>query len=61
MIELTKLDNTIFILNCQLIECVEEKPDTTITMSNGKKYIVKENTKEIVAKVMEYKKRMFGI
>ena len=37
MIELTRLNNRKFMLNCDLIESVEETPDTVITLVSGKK------------------------
>jgi flagellar protein FlbD len=36
------------------IEIVEEKPDTTITLINEKKYIVKESKEELINKAIEY-------
>lgn len=47
MIELTRLNNRKFMLNCDLIESVEETPDTVITLVSGKKIIVKENRQEV--------------
>ncbi|MBQ3061946.1 MAG: flagellar FlbD family protein [Lachnospiraceae bacterium] len=47
MIELTRLNNRKFVLNCDLIEMVEETPDTVITLTSGKKIIVKENRQEV--------------
>lgn len=47
MIELTRLNNRKFVLNCDLIESVEETPDTVITLTSGKKIIVKENRQEV--------------
>ncbi|NSW89878.1 MAG: flagellar FlbD family protein [Firmicutes bacterium] len=61
MIELTKLDSTPFILNCELIETIEEKPDTTISTTSGRKYIVKETIEEVVEKVVKYKSKIFNI
>ena len=43
MVELTKYNEQKFLLNCDLIETIEETPDTVITLVNGKKIIVKEN------------------
>lgn len=47
MIEITKLNGTKFLLNSNLIGTVEETPDTVITLTDGKKYIVKESRTEI--------------
>ncbi len=47
-----------FVLNAELIETVEQTPDTVVTLINGKKIIVEENSKEIVKKVMEYRREL---
>jgi flagellar protein FlbD len=56
MIKLKRLNGTNFVLNCELIETVEETPDTVISTINGKKFIVMETIEEIVEKVLEYKR-----
>ncbi|EPR13083.1 flagellar FlbD family protein [Ruminiclostridium papyrosolvens] len=55
MIRLTRLNKTSFVLNSDLIECFESTPDTVITLTNGKKYVVCENVDEVVKKVMQFK------
>lgn len=59
MIKLTKLNDSTFVLNCELIETIESTPDTVITLNNGKKYVVTENIDEVIEKVMQYKSRIF--
>ena len=60
MIEVTRINNTTYLVNADLIETVEETPDTVITLSNGRKYIVTESAQDIKAKVIEYKNRIFN-
>ncbi|AIY85808.1 MULTISPECIES: flagellar FlbD family protein [unclassified Thermotoga] len=60
MIRLTRIDGRWFFLNADLIETVEALPDTTITLINGKKYIVKESAEEVVQRVIEYKRKIFN-
>ncbi|AEY66573.1 flagellar FlbD family protein [Clostridium sp. BNL1100] len=55
MIRLTRLNKTFFVLNSDLIECFESTPDTVITLTNGKKYVVCESVDEVVKKVMQFK------
>ncbi len=55
MIRLTRLNKTSFVLNSDLIECLESTPDTVITLTNGKKYVVCESVDEVVEKVMKFK------
>ncbi len=57
MIYLKKLNGTDFVLNCELIETVEAKPDTTLTLINGKKILINNTVEEVVNLVLEYKRK----
>ena len=59
MIEVTGLNNKLFILNADHIEKVETMPETIITLTNGKKYIVLESIEDVKSKVIEYKNKIF--
>jgi flagellar protein FlbD len=48
-----------FVLNSDLIEVVEATPDTHVTLTTGRKLIVRETPAEIIALVVEYR-RMTG-
>ena len=61
MIDLTAMNNKQFILNAETIEKVEQVPETLITLTNGKKYIVLENVEDVVDKVIKYKNKIFNI
>lgn len=61
MISVTRFNDSTLIINADLIQTVEETPDTVITLTTGTKFIVKEKSKEIVDKVVEYKRRIFVI
>jgi len=56
MIELTRLNGKSFSLNSLYIESVESFPDTTITLTNGKKFIVVESEEEVREKVTQFYK-----
>lgn len=56
MIQLTKLNGTTFALNCDLIETIEEKPDTTILLTNKSLYIVRESTQEIIDAIIQFRR-----
>ncbi|WP_278601052.1 flagellar FlbD family protein [Clostridium tertium] len=58
MINVTAMNNKGFILNADHIEKIEEVPETLITLTNGKKYIVLESVEEIVEKVIIYKNKI---
>ena len=59
MISLTRINGKDIVLNADLIEIVEKTPDTIISMTTGKKYIVKESVGDIVEKVLEYRRLIF--
>ncbi len=47
MIEVTKMDAQKILINENIIETVEETPDTIITLTTGRKLIVMESRQEI--------------
>ena len=61
MIELTKLNDIPFILNSDLIETIEENPDTTIKLTSKNYIIVKESMVEVVNKVIELRRATNGL
>ncbi len=54
MIDLHRLNGSVFTLNPQHIEVMESTPDTVITLTNDRKYIVTEKIPEIIAMIKEY-------
>jgi flagellar protein FlbD len=58
MIAITKLNEQELIINCDLIELIESTPDTTITMTTGRKVIAKESIETVLDKIAAYKKRL---
>ncbi len=61
MISVTRLNNQPFVLNAELIRTIEQNPDTIITLVTGEHLIVRESTKEIVARVIEYGRWLRGL
>ena len=64
MIKLTKFNydkkqKAEFVLNAEIIETIEETPDTVITLTNGKKIIVEESMEDVVRQVVKYKRAWF--
>ena len=59
MIDLTAMNNKSFTLNADHIEKIEEVPETLITLTNGKKYIVLESIDEVKDEVIKYKNKIF--
>ena len=60
MIELTRLNGTKILVNDQLIEVVEETPETVISLVTGKKIIVKESRQDVKNLVKSYRKDIFA-
>jgi flagellar protein FlbD len=60
MVTLTRLTGMPFALNPDLIERVDETPDTVITLVDGTKYLVRESLDEVVAAVMDYRARLLA-
>lgn len=60
MIELTRINEVKFSLNPELIEVIETTPDTVITLTTGKKLIVKESRQEVKNLVLSYKRSIFA-
>jgi len=54
MIELTRLNGDYFTLNALMIEQIESLPDTTLTLTTGKKIVVKSKKSEVVEKITAY-------
>ena len=60
MIDVTKVNGKKFTLNSRLIETIEETPDTVITLTTGRKIIVKESRQEVKNLVKSYRKDIFA-
>ena len=56
MIELKKLNDQAFIVNSDLIEFIEKTPDTVITLTTGRKIVVKESVDEVIKRVIKYRR-----
>ena len=57
MVKLTKINGQEFFMNADLMEFIESTPDTIISLTTGKKIIVKETAEEVINKVIEYKSK----
>ena len=61
MIKLNRLDGKEVIVNGLLIELIEKIPDTMITLTTGKKIIVKQSVEEVVSAFEEFIKKTHSI
>lgn len=58
MIDLRLINGTHIVLNSDLIEFIEATPDTIISLSTGKKMIVKETVDEVIEKIIQFRRRI---
>ena len=58
MIQLTRLNSQAFALNTDLIERIEETPDTVLTLIDGTRYIVREPVEDVIDRVISFRARV---
>ena len=57
MIRVHRLDGKEFVVNADLIETVEATPDTVLSLTTGRKLVVRESVEEVVRRVVRYQRR----
>jgi flagellar protein FlbD len=55
MIVVTRLNGSRFAVNPDLIERVQENPDTTLVLVGGATYVVRENLAEVIGLIADYR------
>lgn len=58
MINVHRLNNEEFLLNCELIEFVEETPNTVVSMVSGRKLVVSESCSKMKKLIIDYKRKI---
>lgn len=58
VIKVKRLNGKEFVVNSDLIQFVEETPDTVITLTTGQKIVVVESVDQIIDKVITYKSKV---
>ncbi|MGO4102371.1 flagellar FlbD family protein [Leifsonia sp. YAF41] len=61
MIVVTRLNNSHFAVNPDLIERIHENPDTTLVLVDGSTYIVTESMSEVIDKIARYRARVIAL
>ncbi|PQZ96035.1 hypothetical protein CQ018_01755 [Arthrobacter sp. MYb227] len=61
MIVVTRLNKSRFSINPDLIERIQENPDTVIVMVNGAKYVVTESMEEVIGLVVHYRAAVISL
>jgi len=59
MIEVKGLNNEMFILNVSLIEKIEFIPETKVTLTTGRYYLIKDTKDEILDKIIKYNQKIY--
>lgn len=60
MIKVTRLDDSELVLNVEMIQHLQETPDTVITLSNNNRIMVKEPVEELSKRIIEYKRYVYN-
>jgi flagellar protein FlbD len=60
MIALRRLNNEAVMINPDLIETLEETPDTVVTLTSGNKVLVRDSMDQIREKIIEFKRRIYA-
>lgn len=60
MIPVARLNGSPLVVNSDLIRYVEASPDTTLTLINGEKIVVRESCEEVVSRTIAYRARLLG-
>jgi len=55
VIQMTRLDGSIVTVNADLIETVEERPNTIVTLTTEKRFVVQESAQELIDRVVAYR------
>jgi flagellar protein FlbD len=61
MIVVTRLNESQFAVNPDLIERIHASPDTTLVMVDGAKFIVTESMAEVIEKIAAYRARVIAL
>ena len=60
VIALTRLNGHPMMVNCDLIESLEETPDTVVTLTSGNRLVVRDRMLEVQQKIVDFKRRIYG-
>ncbi len=60
MIVLEKLNKEEIVLNSNLIELIETIPETKITLTSGRYYLVAQTKEEVVKRIIEYNRKIYS-
>ena len=56
MIKVTRLNDSVMVINVEKIQSLQSTPDTVITFTNRDKIMVKEPMEEVSQRIVEYRR-----
>ncbi|MBW2337748.1 MAG: flagellar FlbD family protein [Deltaproteobacteria bacterium] len=56
MIKVTRLNDSVMVINVEKIQSLQSTPDTVITFTNHDKIMVKEPLEEVSQRIVEYRR-----
>ncbi|MFD1721203.1 flagellar FlbD family protein [Amnibacterium endophyticum] len=61
VIQLTRLNGTTFAVNPDLVERIQESPDTSVVLVDGTTFIVTETVDEVIDEIAHYRARVIAL
>ena len=58
MIAVTRLDGTQIVVNIDVIQWIEQTPDTLLALTTGERLLVREPVPEVVRRAVEFKREI---
>ncbi len=58
MVVLHRLKGAEFVLNSDLIESIEANPDTVITLTSDRRYVVSESVSDVISQIIAFRQRV---
>lgn len=60
VIRVTRFDGTELMISAELVELMEAVPDTVITLTTGRKLVVREDVDEVARRIKEYRRAVYS-
>ena len=56
LIRVIRMNGLELVINAELVEFIESTPDTVLTLSTGKKFVLKDSVQDVIDKIIAYRK-----
>jgi flagellar protein FlbD len=60
VVPVTLFDGTAIVLNVDLVQWIEETPDTVVVLTNGERLLVREKAGEVVRRAVDFKRAVLA-